>query len=90
VRDIEIQRRENDLVLGTFGRGFYVLDDYSPLRNLKKETFDKEAQCFPSQGCLDVYSKQTTGSARQRAPGQQLLRRRQSACRRRFYLLAEK
>ena len=31
VRDIDIQRRENDLVLGTFGRGFYVLDDYSPL-----------------------------------------------------------
>lgn len=47
VRDIEIQRRENDLVLGTFGRGFYVLDDYSPLRNLSKETFDKEAQLFP-------------------------------------------
>lgn len=32
VRDIAIQRRENDLVLGTFGRGFYVLDDYSSLR----------------------------------------------------------
>jgi len=47
VRDIEIQRRENDLVLGTFGRGFYVLDDYSPLRNLSKETFDKEAQLSP-------------------------------------------
>jgi photosystem II stability/assembly factor-like uncharacterized protein len=29
VRDMEIQKRENDLVLGTFGRGFYVLDDYS-------------------------------------------------------------
>lgn len=34
VRDISIQRRENDLVLGTFGRGFYVLDDYSSLREL--------------------------------------------------------
>ncbi len=32
VRDIEIQRRENDLVVGTFGRGIYILDDYSPLR----------------------------------------------------------
>ena len=29
VRDLAIQRRENDLVLATFGRGFYVLDDYS-------------------------------------------------------------
>ncbi len=33
VRDLEIQRRENDLVLATFGRGFYVLDDFSPLRH---------------------------------------------------------
>jgi len=32
VRDVEIQRRENDLVVGTFGRGIYILDDYSPLR----------------------------------------------------------
>jgi photosystem II stability/assembly factor-like uncharacterized protein len=34
VRDIAIQRRENDLVLATFGRGVYILDDYSPLRTL--------------------------------------------------------
>ncbi|NNE29399.1 MAG: glycosyl hydrolase [Saprospiraceae bacterium] len=34
VRDIAIQRRENDLVLGTFGRSFYVLDDYSALRSI--------------------------------------------------------
>ncbi len=34
VRDLAIQRRENDLVLGTFGRGFYVLDDYSALRHV--------------------------------------------------------
>lgn len=32
VRDIEIQARENDLVVGTFGRGIYILDDYSALR----------------------------------------------------------
>ncbi|MEM9689876.1 MAG: glycosyl hydrolase [Pseudomonadota bacterium] len=34
VRDIEIQRRESDLVVGTFGRGIYILDDYSPLRTV--------------------------------------------------------
>jgi len=32
VRDLEIQRREGDLVIGTFGRGIYILDDYAPLR----------------------------------------------------------
>ncbi|MGD9264244.1 MAG: hypothetical protein PVJ71_00545 [Lysobacterales bacterium] len=35
VRDLEIQRREGDLVVGTFGRGIYILDDYSPLRTAK-------------------------------------------------------
>jgi photosystem II stability/assembly factor-like uncharacterized protein len=34
IRDIEIQKRENDLVLASFGRGFYILDDYSPCEAL--------------------------------------------------------
>jgi photosystem II stability/assembly factor-like uncharacterized protein len=37
VRDIAVQEREGDVVLGTFGRGFYVLDDYTPLRHLSEE-----------------------------------------------------
>ncbi len=47
VRDLEIQKRENDLVLATFGRGFYVLDDYSPLRHLQPAALEKAAQLFP-------------------------------------------
>ncbi len=46
VRDMAIQKRENDLVLGTFGRGFYVLDDYSPLRQMKAEQL-QAAKIFP-------------------------------------------
>ncbi len=46
VRDMAIQKRENDLVLATFGRGFYILDDYSPLRNIK-QTEGKEGYVFP-------------------------------------------
>ncbi len=34
VMDIDIQREHNDLVVSTFGRGIYILDDYSPLRHL--------------------------------------------------------
>jgi photosystem II stability/assembly factor-like uncharacterized protein len=34
VRDIKLHRRDNDLVAATFGRGFYVLDDYTPLREV--------------------------------------------------------
>ena len=51
VRDIAIQRRENDLVLGTFGRGFYVLDDYSVLRELK-DGENLEAGIYPVRDAL--------------------------------------
>jgi photosystem II stability/assembly factor-like uncharacterized protein len=47
VRDIPIQHRENDLVLATFGRGVYILDDYAPLRHVRPDTLDKEFQLFP-------------------------------------------
>ena len=52
VRDMDIQRRENDLVLGTFGRGFYILDDYSPLRGMNKPTLEKEQILFPVKDAL--------------------------------------
>lgn len=52
VYDLDIQQRENDLVAATFGRGFYVLDNYSPLRNLKKETLDKKAFLYPVEEAL--------------------------------------
>ncbi len=43
VRDLAIQRRENDLVLATFGRGFWVLDDYTPLRELSERAVAENA-----------------------------------------------
>ena len=36
VRELEIQKREGDLVAATFGRSFYVVDDYTPLRELAR------------------------------------------------------
>ena len=47
VRDLEIQQRENDLVVGTFGRGIRILDDYSPLRSASEELLQTEAALFP-------------------------------------------
>jgi photosystem II stability/assembly factor-like uncharacterized protein len=47
VKDMEIQRRENDLVLASFGRGFFILDDYSPLRYMDPEQYNKQAVIFP-------------------------------------------
>jgi len=55
VRDIAIQKRDNDLAIATFGRGFYVLDDYSPLRDLAGDSLSKEALLFkPRNGLLYV------------------------------------
>jgi len=51
-RDLEIQRRENDLVVATFGRGFYILDDYTPLRNLKPADLKQEAVLYPVKDAL--------------------------------------
>ncbi|MBT8378651.1 MAG: glycosyl hydrolase [Ignavibacteria bacterium] len=52
VMDLEIQQRENDLVVSTFGRGVYILDDYTPLRYLNEETLKKEAEIFPIKDAL--------------------------------------
>jgi photosystem II stability/assembly factor-like uncharacterized protein len=49
VRDMTIQKRENDLVLGTFGRGFYVLDDYSSLRTMTDATLASSFVLFPTR-----------------------------------------
>ncbi len=51
IRDLAIQKRENDLVAATFGRGFYVLDDYSMLRNLKADALQAD-QLFPVKNAL--------------------------------------
>ncbi|HRP01805.1 MAG TPA: glycosyl hydrolase [Candidatus Kapabacteria bacterium] len=47
VRDLDIQEREDDLVIGTFGRGVYIWDDYSPIREINKDNIDKDAYIFP-------------------------------------------
>ena len=47
VRDIAIQERENDLVIATFGRGFYVIDDYTPLQNYSNSITTKAGYIFP-------------------------------------------
>lgn len=57
VKDIEIQKRENDLVLATFGRGFYILDDYTPLRSMNPETREKESHIFPVKDALMYIEK---------------------------------
>ena len=61
VRDMTVQRRENDLVLGTFGRGFYILDDYSALREITPQALTQEAELFPLR---HAYQYDTLGQQR--------------------------
>ena len=45
-RDLTIQKRENDLIAASFGRGFYVLDDYSALREMTAENLKRKGKLF--------------------------------------------
>jgi photosystem II stability/assembly factor-like uncharacterized protein len=62
VRDLAIQKRENDLVLGTFGRSFYVLDDYSALRTMADASYDKsKSTVFPVRPALQYIPSSPLG-----------------------------
>ncbi len=65
VRDMAVQKRESDLVLGTFGRGFWVLDDYSPLREMTPETLAAEGRVYPLR---DAYSFNPVGESQAAEP----------------------
>ncbi len=45
-RDLAIHKRENDLVGASFGRGFFVLDDYTALRDVSTQQLAEEASLF--------------------------------------------
>ena len=61
VRDLAIQKRENDLVVGTFGRSVYILDNYTPLRVLKPEMLNQEATLFPVKDSMMYILSQPLG-----------------------------
>ena len=49
-RDLVIQKRENDLVAASFGRGFWILDDYTPFAHANGGPAAKRGHSFPGQG----------------------------------------
>ena len=61
VRDIQIQRRENDLVAASFGRGFFVLDDYTALRSMDENTFADKALLFEPRTAHWYFQKRPLG-----------------------------
>ncbi len=57
IRALEIQKRESDLVAASFGRGFFVLDDISALRNLTPQVLSSEGTLFPVGRPARVYNE---------------------------------
>lgn len=49
VRDMELQERENDLVVATHGRGIFIIDDISPLRKITAEVLNSEVAFLESK-----------------------------------------
>jgi photosystem II stability/assembly factor-like uncharacterized protein len=64
VRDMVIQAREADLAIATFGRGFYVLDDINPLRQIKPESVEQAAAMFPVKDALLYVERHPLGEPR--------------------------
>ncbi len=60
IRDMVIQKRESDLVLASFGRGFYILDNYAPLRDIDKVQTANKAHIFPIKDAL-LYIQKARG-----------------------------
>ena len=90
VRDLEIQRRENDLAVGTFGRGIYILDDYTPLRHATPELLAQAGRHLADQEGASVRAGRASGRSRQGLPGSELLHRPESSLRRNVHLLAQR
>jgi len=69
-RDLVIQTRENDLVGATFGRGFYILDDYTPLRHVSEKSLEQEAQLFPVRKAKWYIERRSLGGGLKASQGE--------------------
>jgi len=68
-RDIEIHRRENDLAGASFGRGIFILDDYTPLRNLTEEGLQDEALLFSPRDAWWYFPRTPFGGSEKGSQG---------------------
>ncbi|WP_419162502.1 VPS10 domain-containing protein [Candidatus Palauibacter sp.] len=52
VDDIKIQARENDLVVGTHGRGIWIMEDITPLEEMSRAVLASDAHLFSTQAAV--------------------------------------
>jgi photosystem II stability/assembly factor-like uncharacterized protein len=69
VRDMVVQTRENDLVIATFGRGFYVLDNIAPLRQINQASTEQAAALYPVQDALMYIERHPLGGRKKGMQG---------------------
>ena len=86
-RDVVIQERENDLVCASFGRGLFVLDDYTPLRTISEESLEQPALLFAPRTAPWFRPRPPGGLGAARFPGHGLLHRAQPSPRGGVHLL---
>jgi len=65
VDDIEIQARDNDLVLGTHGRSIWILDDMTPLEKMDGSVANSSLTFFPPRTATTWFLRQRRWSAGQ-------------------------
>ncbi|MFQ5526627.1 MAG: glycosyl hydrolase [Thermoanaerobaculia bacterium] len=71
VRDLAIQKRENDLVAATFGRSFYILDDYSALRGVSESMLeDSSVELFAPRTAWWYMQRRTLGGSEKASQGE--------------------
>ena len=68
-RDLAIKKGEDDLVGGSFGRGIFILDDYSFLRHINDEVLEKEAFLFKPRDSWWYYEKNILGRGKKGSQG---------------------
>lgn len=68
-RDLAIQRRENDLVAASFGRGFFIFDDYSVLREITEAQLNQEATLFSTRKAWWYIERQVLGGDEKASQG---------------------
>jgi photosystem II stability/assembly factor-like uncharacterized protein len=69
MRDMAIQATQNDLVLATFGRGFYILDNIAPLRQVKSDTLQQPVTFFSPRDALMYIERHPLGGRRKAFQG---------------------
>lgn len=72
VMDLVIHKRDHDLIIATFGRGVYIVDDITAMRNTTTETLAKRAELFPARSAVLFMPTQQYGGRGKAFQGEML------------------